>query len=546
MQLLDASEIVFGLILQKKIDVEHVNPTIFSPPYGEGIKLIKTGAEISDLYDKVGLAPIRSAIEAGNVVSDGNPYDFLEVLQQAFGRESLAQTLEREMNKLRKGEEADLLAIETAMTRNVEMENRYTSLYDIEPSTGIWVPTGYQPFDEYIGGIPEANLTIIGAPPGCLIGSTMVGINRAGKSFKISMKDLELMHNGGKRGGRAWDKKISTKIRSRFDNGSIRLANIKSVLYSGEKKVYNVLLADGKNVTGTIDHPIYTEHGWKEIGELKKGDLVWVEASSRVNVNYYTEMVAVESVDYVGIEDTYDIAIDGEPHNFLANEIVVHNTGKTSLLVKLIASMARTGKKVLFYTLEMTGGQISQRVIDIESDTQHETYKKNVTISSDILNVEEICTEASRVVATDDYGMIAIDFADLMLSEKEEEGNVAHMYRSVARLAKKTGVATVLLSQLNRSYAEHGGIPRIHNIRWSGLAEAMAALILLIYNPNQIYGAPPSKNTPLIAHPGRGYVIVGKSRFGYKQGSVGAIDIEWDGKVAWGDEAMGWMPLSSV
>ena len=320
-------------------------------------------------------------------MDEGNPYDFLEVLQQAYGRESLAGVLEREMNKLRKGGDADLLAIESAMERNVDMTNRYTSLYDIEPSTGIWVPTGYKPFDEHIGGIPEANLTIIGAPPG---------------------------------------------------------------------------------------------------------------------------------------------------------------TGKTSLLVKLISSMARQNKKVLFDSLEMTGGQISQRVIEIERDTQHETYKKNVTISSDILNVEEICTEASRVVATDDYGMIAIDFADLMLSEKEEEGNVAHMYRSVARLAKKSGVATVLLSQLNRSYAEHGGIPRIHNIRWSGLAEAMAALILLIYNPNQIYGAPPTKGSPLIAHPGRGYVIVGKSRFGYKHGTVGAIDIEWDGKQAWGDEAMGWMPLSSV
>lgn len=387
MKHLDSSELVFGLILSGKINAEHVNPSIFADPYGEAVKLFKNGADVSDLYDKVGLAPVKAALEAGQIVDSTNPYDLLELLEKAHARETLANTLDREVNKLRRGDDADILKIESAIERSVNMEGRYTPLSQIEPMEGVWVKTGYQPIDEYIGGIPDSNLTIIAAPPG---------------------------------------------------------------------------------------------------------------------------------------------------------------VGKTSLLAKTAIAFAKTDRKVLFYTLEMTGGQIAKRVIDIENDAKDAPYKDNIIISDEILDVDEICADASKMAALENYGMIGIDFADLMLTEKEEEGNVAQMYRSMARLAKKSGTPVVLLSQLNRQYAEQGGIPRINNIRWSGLAEAMAALILLIYNPNQIFGTPPSKNQSLVAHPGRAYIIVGKSRFGYKQGGVGAIDLEWNGQYAWGNEALGWFPLTSV
>lgn len=387
MQWMDVSEIVFGLVLNKKISPDSVNSSHLVDPYGEAMKMMINGADISDLYDKVGLAPIKAALDAGNIVDSANPYDLVDLLDRAYARETLASILDREAHKLHKGGDADVLKIETALERHVNFSERYTPLSEIEPMDAVWIKTGYQPIDEYIGGIPDSNLTIIAAPPG---------------------------------------------------------------------------------------------------------------------------------------------------------------VGKTSLLAKLAIAMAKSSRKVLFYTLEMTGGQIARRVMDIENDDKDADYKKYIIVSDDIMDVEEICTDAAKLVATDNFGMIGIDFADLMLTEREEEGNVAQLYRSVTRLAKKSSLPVVLLSQLNRQYAEQGGIPRINQIRWSGLAEAMAALILLIYNPNQIFGTPPSKNQSLTAHPGRGYVIVGKSRFGFKQGGVGAIDLEWDGRYAWADEAMGWMPLTSV
>jgi len=69
----DASEIVLGLIIQGKIDPEHVNPSQFYPPYGDAVKLLRGHADIADLYDKIGLVPIKAAIEAAQVVGDKDP-----------------------------------------------------------------------------------------------------------------------------------------------------------------------------------------------------------------------------------------------------------------------------------------------------------------------------------------------------------------------------------------------------------------------------------------------------------------------------------------
>lgn len=49
---------------------------------------------------------------------------------------------------------------------------------------------------------------------------------------------------------------------------------------------------------------------------------------------------AVESVQYVGRETTYDVTVENEPHNFLANGMVVHNTGKSATALDFASLLA--------------------------------------------------------------------------------------------------------------------------------------------------------------------------------------------------------------
>ena len=257
------------------------------------------------------------------------------------------------------------------------------------------------------------------------------------------------------------------------------------------------------------------------------------------NFNFMATTAIVKSVNPVGTHPTYDISMRNEPHNFLANGIVVSNTGKTSLLVKLMGCAVQAGKKVCLISLEMTNGQIVNRFIETSGLTLEE--RSRIISAEDRMTLDEVYMKVSRLAALEELHFIGVDFADLLLDSAEDEASVAHVYRTMAKLAKATGVPVILLSQLNREYV--GGIPRIHNLRYSGLAEAMGALILLLYNPGQTWSKL-GEDPRLPIHAGCGYIIVGKSRFGYREGGLGAIEVEWDGLSSFGLESKGWYSLS--
>lgn len=65
------------------------------------------------------------------------------------------------------------------------------------------------------------------------------------------------------------------------------------------------------------------------------------------NVLYKVTTERVVAVTEYGFEETYDIEVEDDPHNFLANGFVVHNTGKSfASLIPAILS----GKRVVFAT----------------------------------------------------------------------------------------------------------------------------------------------------------------------------------------------------
>lgn len=243
--------------------------------------------------------------------------------------------------------------------------------------------------------------------------------------------------------------------------------------------------------------------------------------------------------------DPENYAMSGVPESGLVVIGGPPGTGKTSLIAKIIAGCAANGKVSLLYTLEMTTGQIAKRILQVAMKPLTQEQKHNVIISDRIMSVDEVYSDAMRLAATEHVYAIFIDFSDMLVEGNEDEQSMAYVYRRCASLAKEntSGAPVFLLAQLNRNYT--GGIPKINHLRYSGMAEAVAALIFLIYNPNQIY-ATTIKDNALPVIPGTGYIINGKSRFGYREGGPGAIRVEFDGKMAWGTESQGWNSLDSV
>lgn len=61
------------------------------------------------------------------------------------------------------------------------------------------------------------------------------------------------------------------------------------------------------------------------------------------SVLYKVALEEVVSVEPYGEEMTYDLAVEDDPHNFLANGFVVHNTGKTLLCTLLLKHLLAEG-----------------------------------------------------------------------------------------------------------------------------------------------------------------------------------------------------------
>ena len=124
---------------------------------------------------------------------------------------------------------------------------------------------------------------------------------------------------------------------------------IKDCWKVGIKPVYLLSAGDYK-VKCTADHLILTDNGWKELQDIvpfcdkvycntrKKYEKTPRDPYKKINYKECHAVqgwqggsqcnllpVDVDSVEYVGEEEVFDISVSSDYHNFLANGIVVHN-----------------------------------------------------------------------------------------------------------------------------------------------------------------------------------------------------------------------------
>lgn len=94
-----------------------------------------------------------------------------------------------------------------------------------------------------------------------------------------------------------------------------------TVTYSGIKPTYTVTLKDGKTIRTTKEHELLTDAGMRRLEDISVGTQIAVKGKTAATVSYS----AVTSIEYYGEEETYDVSMPEPHHNFLANNIVVHN-----------------------------------------------------------------------------------------------------------------------------------------------------------------------------------------------------------------------------
>ncbi|MBE7172335.1 MAG: replicative DNA helicase [Williamsia sp.] len=191
--------------------------------------------------------------------------------------------------------------------------------------------------------------------------------------------------------------------------------------------------------------------------------------------------------------------------------------GKTAFALNLARSAALNPTKpvpIAFFSLEMSAGQLVQRVLSAESEIwlekisrgkleEHEMkqlYAKGIQKlatapifidDTAALNIFELRAKCRRLKNKHNVGMVIIDYLQLMSGTGDNkngnrEQEISRISRDLKGLAKELQIPIIALSQLSRaveSRKEGNKMPQLSDLRESGAIEQDADMVLFLYRP---------------------------------------------------------------
>ena len=193
--------------------------------------------------------------------------------------------------------------------------------------------------------------------------------------------------------------------------------------------------------------------------------------------------------------------------------------GKTAFALNLARNAVMHPTKptpVALFSLEMSAGQLVQRILSAESEIwlekiargkmeEHEMkqlYARGIQRLSQAplyiddtpaLNIFELRAKSRRLRNKHNIGLIIIDYLQLMSGTGENrnanrEQEISNISRNLKSLAKELNVPIIALSQLSRAVEQRGAkegsrIPQLSDLRESGAIEQDADMVMFLYRP---------------------------------------------------------------
>jgi len=227
--------------------------------------------------------------------------------------------------------------------------------------------------------------------------------------------------------------------------------------------------------------------------------------------------------------------------------------GKTSFAMNIAVNVAKTGKAVAIFSLEMSGEQLVTRILSSEAMVDSKKIRTGQLKPEDWDNIAGVITnlsgcdmyidDTSDITAAEmksklrrisNLGLVVIDYIGLMKSTVNTENRaqqVGEISRNLKIMAKDFGIPIVCCAQLNRGTESRTGEnkkPTLADLRDSGSIEQDADIVLFLYRDeyyNDIKGTSQAENADS-SSANTAEVIVAKNR----HGSVGNVKMGWIGQ----------------
>ena len=223
--------------------------------------------------------------------------------------------------------------------------------------------------------------------------------------------------------------------------------------------------------------------------------------------------------DITGVPSGF-VSLDRITYGWQQTDLIIlaarPSVGKTAFALNLARNAALHATKptpVAFFSLEMSAGQLVQRILSAESEIwlekisrgkleEHEMkqlYARGIQKlaqapifmdDSAALNIFELRAKCRRLKNKHNIGLIIIDYLQLMSGTSDRQSNreqeISKISRDLKGLAKELQVPIIALSQLSREVEkrkEGSKMPQLSDLRESGAIEQDADMVMFLYRP---------------------------------------------------------------
>jgi replicative DNA helicase len=344
------------------------------------------------------------------------------------------------------------------------------------------------------------------------------------------------------------DGSVNNRTSGRYLTASTRLADDITVLVRslGGYVTRQIRTVDDKQYQRLyMSFPAKPE--WKPFRIARKAD-----AYEHYTKNYYGKPIV--DVRPAGEAECVCIKVEAEDGLFMTDNFnVTHNTAFALKLAYSVADQVKKNGAVVIFSAEMSARQLMARNISREAkvNSQHLRDARRLDVEDSIkvdkavkyiteninIYIDEtpnpspsyMQAKLAAINAHTPVVLVIFDYAELGGSDVEDSWSLSNKtlrleenFKKYKIIAKTMDIPMVILSQLSRAVEENATeksepIPRMAHLRWSGMIEQIANVIMMLYYPWHFW----NNGIPYKEIPEKDYyeIIVPKNR----DGEVGSI-----------------------
>ena len=184
--------------------------------------------------------------------------------------------------------------------------------------------------------------------------------------------------------------------------------------------------------------------------------------------------------------------------------------GKSAFSMNIAQNVAKQGKAVAVFSLEMSGEEIIQRTLSTEAlidnkllrsgEIKPDDWTRIAAAVSALYSIPLYIDDSAGITVPEmkaklrrikNLGLVVIDYLQLMNSAKRTENRVtevADITRSIKIMAKELNVPIIALSQMSRESDKRKGensMPMLSDLRESGSIEQDADVVIFLHQENR-------------------------------------------------------------